>query len=114
MQEKESEFSNAHAPAYLKYVKECITVTFVRLEEASSPDAQPLQLVLLPSLSYKQTCLALAKALKVLATSHQESLPLQSVFALRMLQLSLQMCSMRCPEAESGSFPRRSWAYSRF
>lgn len=65
MQEKDSNFSYAHAPAYLKFVKECITVNFVRLEETSSPDARPLQLRLLPSSSYRRTCQALAKALKV-------------------------------------------------
>ena len=58
-------FPLAHAPAYLRYLKEVIQVRFIRLDEARRADVQPLQLGLLPSTSYKQTCFELAKMLRV-------------------------------------------------
>ncbi|KAK9863159.1 hypothetical protein WJX84_002229 [Apatococcus fuscideae] len=63
--EAESNFQFPHVPSFLKHLKECIMVNFVRLDEASRSNVQPLQLELLPSSSYKQICNALAKALQL-------------------------------------------------
>ena len=67
LQEAEADFKYAHAPAYLKYLRDRLTVNFVRLDQAAKADVQPLRVELLRTSTYEETCRALAAALQVCA-----------------------------------------------
>ena len=71
LQEAEAGFKYAHAPAYLKYLRDRLTVNFVRLDQAAKADVQPLQVELLRTSTYEETCRALAAALQVCAGPHR-------------------------------------------
>ncbi|KAK9841636.1 hypothetical protein WJX74_009141 [Apatococcus lobatus] len=61
----EADVNYAHAPAYLKYLRDRMNVNFVRLDQAAKADVQPLQVELLRSSTYEETCRALAAALQL-------------------------------------------------